>query len=153
MSNISVPVTVKPYADGQDASGMTLEEAFPTVNPEFKPYGSKILVQLRRVRAKSKGGIILTTESTDSEAWNMQVGMLIAAGPLAFKNRKTGEPWPEGTWAALGDFVRFPRWNGDRLTIRQPEDGLEPIVILILDDHHLLGQYTGDPLQVRSFIE
>lgn len=149
----SVPVTVNPYATGQDASGSSLDEAFPTVDPQFVPFGSKVLVQLRRVLSKSKGGIILSTDTKDTEAWNMQIGKIISTGPLAFKNRKSGEAWPEGTWAEVGDFVRFPRWNGDRLTVKVDDDRGDPVVVLILDDHNLLGKYTGNPLEVRSFIQ
>jgi co-chaperonin GroES (HSP10) len=153
MNDIQVPPTVKPYADGQDASGTALEEAFPVVDPQFRPFGAKILVQVRRVMRVSKGGIILGTESKETEAWNMQVGKIIDVGPLAFKNRATSQPWPEGMWANIGDFVRFPRHVGDRLTVAVDDGRGDPVVILILDDHSLLGAYTGDPMKVRAFIQ
>lgn len=144
---------VNPYADGQDASGYTLEDVFPIVDPEFRPFGAKILVQVRRVMRMSKGGIALISESTQTEAWNMQVGKLIAAGPVAFKNRRTYEDWPEGQWAKVGDFVRYPRHIGDRLHVPLDDGKGDPVVILLLDDHNLLGAYTGDPLRVRTFIQ
>jgi co-chaperonin GroES (HSP10) len=144
---------VKPYADGQDASGYSIDEAFPEVDPQFRPFGAKILVQVRRVMRKSKGGIVLVNDSKDTEAYNMQVGKLVAIGPLAFKNRKDNSDWPEGRWAAIGDFVRFPRHMGDRLTVPIDDDLGDPVVILILDDHNLLGAYTGNPMHVRAFIQ
>ena len=49
----------------------------------------------------SKGGIALIAESTDTEAWNMQVGKLVAIGPVAFKNRKT---------ARIGPRAHGPKW-------------------------------------------
>jgi co-chaperonin GroES (HSP10) len=153
MSEMIVAPTVKPYADGQDASGMSVEDAFPTVDPQFKPFGAKILVQVRRVLSVSRGGIILTTNSKESEAWNMQVGKIIAIGPIAFKNRKDNSPWPEGIWAKVGDFVRFPRWGGDRMHVPLDDGRGDPVVILIMDDHQLLGAYTGDPMKVRAFIQ
>lgn len=153
MSTNSVPVTVNPYADGQDASGQDMADAFPDIDPEFEPFGSKILVQLRRVMSVSKGGIHLVTESKETESWNLQVGKIIKIGPLAFMNRKTGEAWPEGQWAKVGDFVRFPRWNGDRLTVPLQDGRGDPVTVLILDDHNLFGAYTGNPLKVRSFIQ
>jgi co-chaperonin GroES (HSP10) len=148
----TAPESVNPYATGIDASKHEMSQMFPSVDPQFKPYGSRVLVQLRRVVSKTVSGIILSESTKESEAWNMQVGKLIAAGPLAFKNRTTSEPWPEGVWAKLGDFVRVPRWGGDRLSIA-PTDGEAPVVVLILNDHDLLGAYEGDPRDVRAFIQ
>lgn len=144
--------TVNPYSTGLDVSGRSFDELFPEVDPQFRPFGSKILVQLRRVILESKGGIALLEETGDTEAWNMQVGKIIAMGPLAFKNRKTFEPWPEGSWAEVGEFVRFPRWGGDRISIDLDKKG-KPVVVLILNDHDLLGAYTGDPRDVKAYLE
>lgn len=149
---LQVPPTVSPYASGIDVSGRSEEELFPKVDPQFRPFGSKVLIQLRRVLTMSKGGIQLVGETQDTEAWNMQVGKIIAVGPLAFKNRKTNEPWPEGIWANVGDYVRFPRWGGDRLSVQPDEKGL-PVVILILNDHDLYGAYTGNPADVKAYLE
>lgn len=149
---LSAIPTVNPYSQGQDVSGASLEDLFPKIDPGLKPYGSRVLIQLRRVLMKSKGGIILVDDTTDTEEWNMQVGRLIDVGPLAFKNRTTGVEWPEKTWAAVGDYVRFPRWGGDRITV-PIDDGGKPVTVLILNDHDLLGAYTGDVRNVRSFIQ
>lgn len=152
MSSLEVAPTVNPYASGFDAEGLDLNDAFPTVDPQFVPFGAKVLIQVRRVMSMSRGGIALVNDSKQTEAWNMQVGKLVAAGPLAFKNRQTGQEWPEGMWANIGDFVRFPRHVGDRISV-QPDERGEPVVILILEDHQLMGKYTGDPLTVRAFIQ
>lgn len=152
-AGLYIPPTVKPYADGQDASGFSLEEVFPEVDPEFVPFGAKILVQVRRVMNMSKGGIALAHESKETEAWNQQVGKIIAVGTLAFKNRQTAKEWPEGMWAKVGDFVRFPRHIGDRICVPVPDGRGDPVVILLMDDHFLSGKYTGDPLKPRAFIQ
>ena len=143
--------TVNPYSSGQDVSLFPMDEVFPKVDPQFKPFGSRVLIQLRRTVNKTRGGIILTETDQQTEAWNMQVGKVIAIGPLGFKNRATNESWPEGVWCSEGDFVRVPRWGGDRLTIPQPDGS--PVVVVILNDHDLLGAYTGDPREVKAFIE
>lgn len=152
MSFDSIPV-VNPHSTGLDVSGFSLAELFPSIDPGLRPYGSRVLIQLRRVINMSKGGIALPQSAKDTEEWNMQVGKLIAVGELAFKNRKTFEDWPEGVWAQVGDFVRFPRWGGDRITVPM-DDGIGgPVTVLILNDHDLLGAYTGDVRNVRSFIQ
>lgn len=150
--SFDIPV-VNPHSTGFDAAGFSLEELFPSIDPGLKPFGSRVLVQLRRVINMSRGGIALPQSAKDSEEWNMQVGKLIAAGELAFRNRKTFEPWPEGVWAQIGEMVRFPRWGGDRITVPM-DDGIGgPVTVLILNDHDLLGAYTGDVRTVRTFIQ
>ena len=149
---MQIAPTVNPYANGVDVTDYQLEELFPVVDPEFKPFGAKVMVQLRRTVNKTRSGIILTEDTTDTEAWNTQISKVIYLGPLAYKSRNDASAWPEGSWAKEGDFVRFARWVGDRLTIKM-DDGGKPVVILIVNDHDLIGQYTGDPRLVRTFIE
>jgi co-chaperonin GroES (HSP10) len=147
----NAPPTVSPYSTGMDVSGQTLEDLFPPVDPEFRPFGSRVLVQLRRIVAKTKSGIILAQNTKDTEAWNIQVARIIACGPLAFKRRDTAEAWPEGVWAKVGDFVKVPRWGGDRWSINM-EDGGEPVSIVLCNDSDLIGAYTGDPLKIKAYL-
>lgn len=143
--------TVNPYSTGFDATGHTVAELFPEVEPEFRPFGARVLVQLRRVFAMSRGGIVLVQESKDTEAWNIQVAKLVRVGPLAFCNRSTGEPWPEGVWAQPGDYVMIPRYGGERRSI-PVADGGEPVVIVLCNDSDLHGQFTGDPCNIKAYI-
>lgn len=141
---------VSPYSSKimQDS---TLEEAFPeSVDPGFTPFGTRVVVQLRRVKNTTKSGIILTQSTKESEAWNTQVAKLVKIGPLAFKKRDSGDDWPEGVWAHIGDFVRVPRWGGDRWSV-EADDGGE-VAFLTLNDHELIGRVDGDPLKVRAYV-
>src|SRR2546423_431478 len=88
-----------------------LEEAFPDIVPGIAPFGSRVLVQIRTAKAKSKGGIELVQETREAVAYNTQVAKVRGLGPLAFKNRTSMEPWPEGAWCQLGDFVRVPKYG------------------------------------------
>lgn len=38
-------------------------------------------------------------------------------GNLAYRDRTTFEPWPEGQWCEVGDWVRIPQYGGDRVEI------------------------------------
>ena len=127
-----------------------IDEAFPAVDPNFVPFGSRVLVQIRSAKRKTAGGIILTQDARDTEQWNTQVAKVIAVGSLAFKNRNTMEHWPEGSWCEVGDFVRVPRYGGDRWSVKT-EDGEEAIVV-IFNDLDLVGKVTGDPLAVKAFL-
>ena len=131
------------------SSGQTLDEAFPrNIDPQFVPFGARVLVQLRRTQNKSSGGILLVEETRNDKKFMEQVGMVHSMGPLAFCNRNTGIPWPEGSWAVNGDFVRTPKYGGDRWTV-DPEDGGEPVTFVMYMDGELFGKVTGNPLTMR----
>lgn len=127
-----------------------LDEAFPACDPGVVPFGSRVLVQIRTPKSKTKGGIILTQEARETETYNTQVGKVIAMGALAFRNRDTMNPWPEGSWCANGDFVRVPRYGGDRWTVKTVTG--EPAIMVIFNDLDLVGKVTGDPLAVKAFL-
>lgn len=148
---MSAGEVINPYGTGLDVSDKDILELFPVVDPEFRPYGHRVVVQVRRVVNKTKSGIILSTSAKETEIYNSQVGKIIAMGPLAFRMRSTGEPWPEGVWGKVGDYVKVPRWGGDRWTIGL-NDGLEPVMLATLADSDLIGEYTGDILKVRSYL-
>jgi len=135
----------------EEATLQTMEDAFPDVEPTTEPLGGRVLVQLRRTSKKSRGGIVLVEETRDTQKWNNQVAKIVALGPLAFRNRETKEYWPEGAWVKVGDFVRVPRWNGDRIEV-SVKDSDEPVVFVVFNDHELISKVKGDPLAVRTYI-
>ena len=126
------------------------EDAFPVIDPGVRPFGSRILLQIRRAKTKTKGGIILAGETRDTEMWNTQVAKVRALGPLAFHNRNTMEPWPEGAWVAIGDYVRAPKYGGDRWSVRDAEG--DEIIFVIFNDLDLVAKITGDPLAMKAFL-
>lgn len=129
--------------------------AFPSVEPGAKPLGGRILVQLRRTKKRTTGaGIILVEETKETEKWNNMVAKVIEIGPIAFCHRDTMKPWPEGSWVSVGDYIRVPKWGGDRWEVKIPgEDDLEdPALFMILNDHEVIAKVTGDPLAMRAFI-
>jgi co-chaperonin GroES (HSP10) len=129
--------------------------SFPIVDPEASPLGARILVQLRRTKKKTtEGGIILVEETKETEKWQNMVAKVIMIGPLAFKNRDTMASWPEGSWCQVGDYVRVPKWGGDRWEIPVPnEDELEEkALFMILNDHEVIAKVTGDPLKMRAYL-
>jgi hypothetical protein len=50
-----------------------------------------------------------------------------------------------------GDFVRVPRWNGDRFEIEAP-DGKGLVTFVIFNDHEVFARVTTDPLKVKAFL-
>lgn len=132
--------------------GQTLAEAFPAVDPGMEPFGSRVLVQVRTPVRRSKGGIILVDETRETEKWNVQTAKVIALGPVAFRDRTTMAPWPEGIWCALGSFVRVPKYGGDRWEVRYGPGEDDHALFVILNDLNVIGRVTVDPRAIKAFI-
>jgi co-chaperonin GroES (HSP10) len=130
-----------------------LEWAFPKVNAGQTPLGGRVIVQLRRIKKKA-GMIIIVDETKENEKWNNMIGKVVALGPLAYKNRDTMESWPEGTWAQVGDFVRVPRWGGDRWERSDPnaDSKEDPVLFMTINDHEVIAKITDDPLSFKAYV-
>ena len=129
-----------------------LDEAFPSVEPGLVPFGSRVLVQIRSAKKTSSGGIILHSETRETEIWNTQIAKVVKLGALAFKNRNTMESWPEGNWCKEGEFVRVPKYGGDRWKVPHGENGDEEALFVIFNDLDIVGGVVGDPLAIKAFI-
>jgi co-chaperonin GroES (HSP10) len=127
--------------------------AFPEVNSGQAPLGGRVIVQLRRIK-KRAGRIIIVDETKENEKWNNMIGRIVAIGPLAYRNRETMEVWPEGTWANVGDFVRVPRWGGDRWerSVPSEQDQEDPVLFMTLNDHEIIARITDDPLSFKAYV-
>ncbi len=141
-------MTTKPEA----GSAADIAWAFPSVDPGAKPLGGRVLVQLRRTKKTvTSAGIILVEETKETEKWNNMVAKVIENGPLAFKKRDSMEPWPEGSWCDPGDYIRVPKWGGDRWEVEVGDDE-EKALFMILNDHEIIAKVTGNPLEMRAFV-
>lgn len=131
-----------------------LQEAFPAVDPGALPVGGRILVQWRAAKKTvTSSGIVLVEETKETEKWNNQVAKVVAIGPLAFKKRDTLEPWPEGNWIEVGDYVRMPKWGGDRWEVPYGDPSLgETALFSVFNDHEVIAKVTMDPLKVKAFL-
>jgi len=126
-----------------------LERAFPVCDPGVYPLGSRILVQIRTPETKSKGGIILTDSDKDTEMWNTTVAKVLALGPLAFHNRDTLKMWPEKQWCGVNDYVRVPKYGGDRWVSTNKEG--EKAYYILINDLDVLAKVTTNPLEIKAF--
>jgi co-chaperonin GroES (HSP10) len=126
-----------------------LDEAFPQVDPNYVPFGSRVLVQIRLAKKITKGGIMLISEARDTETWNTQVAKVLAVGPMAFRNRNTMVLWPEGAWAEPGQYVRVPKYGGDRWTVKLSND--DEVMFVAFNDLDL-GGLIPDPLKMKAFL-
>lgn len=128
-----------------------LSEAFPVVDAGIAPCGDRVLVQIRTPKQKSAGGILLPHEAQETELWNTQVAKVLAIGPTAFKNQDTMEPWKEGNWCNVGDFVRVGKWGGDRWQMPIPGTS-DTALFVIVKDLDIIGKVTVDPLSIVAYV-
>jgi len=151
MSEKPIPVV---SGDQTEVDPTELAWAFPDVKPGQAPYGGRVIVQLRRIK-KNAGKIILVEETKENEKWNNMIGKVVAIGPLAFKNKDTMASWPEGSWAEIGDYVRVPRWGGDRWerpAINEENGDLNPVLFMTINDHELIAKVTDNPLSFKAYV-
>lgn len=135
--------------DSKNYTETEIAEAFPDVDPGVLPFGSRLVVQIRSVKNKTKGGIILTADSQETEKWNTQVAKVRRLSPLSFRNRETLELWPEGAWCAEGDYVRVPKYLQDRWEVAH---GDSSVLFMIVNDVDILAKLTCSPLEVKAYV-
>jgi co-chaperonin GroES (HSP10) len=121
----------------------TEAECFPDIDPGIDVAGDRVLVQLRREKTTSKGGIILVDETKATLRFNETVAKVKQIGSLAYKSPDTLEPWPEGPWCNVGDLVRTIKYGGDRFVVN-PEDEGAPVVFITIQAREIISK-------IRSF--
>lgn len=130
----------------------SLADAFPDVKPGLRPFGDKVLVQIRTPMTRTKSGFFLPQETRETEQWNTQVAKVISLGPVAFKNRDTLQPWPEAAWVVPGMFVRVPKYGGDRWEVPVPNSP-DPALFVLFRDIDMVGEIEGDPLAMVAYLK
>ena len=58
------------------------------------------------------------------------------------------EPWPEGNWVEVGDFVRMPKWGGDRWEVTMNDE--ETALFSIFNDHEVIAKGDGSKAEAMS---
>lgn len=151
------PVTLFKDRQSVETVGSLLEEtldiAFPEVDPGVRPYGNRVLVQLKNGATTTKGGILVNRETVQTENDNTQVAKVIKLGIGAFKSRVDLTPWPEfDDCAKVGDFVRIPLHTNSQNTWTVPVPGKDfRVTFTLVDDLQLLGEQP-DPFYIRAFL-
>lgn len=127
----------------------SLEDAFPTVDHGHEPCLSNYLVQIRRAKTTTKGGLYLPEEARKSEAANTTVGKVVAIGPICFKDASSGKPWFEGPSFKLGEYLRIPRYGGFRFSVKWKD---EEIDFVLFDHLQQLAKLSNDPRTITSYL-
>ena len=130
------------------------EECFPTIDSGVEVAGDRVLVQLRRQKVKSKGGIILVEETQQTLKFNETVAKVVQVGPLAYKSPDTLEPWIEGDWCKVGDLVRTIKYGGDRFVVDPSDDG-GPVVFITLQAREIISRIKSfeHAQKMKAFVD
>jgi co-chaperonin GroES (HSP10) len=99
-----------------------------------QPTGWRLALLPFRGAGTSKGGIVLTKETTERTQLATNVGYVLKLGPLAYSDESK---FPNGAWCKAGDWVVFGRYAGSRIQIEGGE-------IRFLNDDEILG-IVSDP--------
>jgi co-chaperonin GroES (HSP10) len=174
--NFSSPLT---SPNATEFAYESLKDAFPEVDPGLKPFGTVGVFQIRQPKTKTAGGIIIDPGSQSTEHYNTQIAKVIALGPLCFKTRSSEESrlgsretlidWAEGPWFKIGDFVRVPRYGGDRFAVvherkemvLNPESGrMEPdtvkedVIFALFKVSNILGLVDDkNALKIKAYLD
>jgi co-chaperonin GroES (HSP10) len=129
-------------------------ECFPDVDPGVEVVGDRVLVQLRREKITSKGGIILVDETKQTLRFNETVAKVRQIGPLAYKNLEDLSPWIEGPWCQVGDLVRTIKYGGDRFVV-QPDDDGAPVVFITIGAREVISKIRSfeDAQKMKAFVD
>lgn len=129
-------------------------ECFPKVDPGIEVLGDRVLVQLRREKTISKGGIILVDETKQTLRFNETVAKVVQIGPLAYKSPDDLSEWAEGPWCHEGDLVRTIKYGGDRFVI-QPDDGGAAVVFITVQAREIISKIKSFDAaqQMKAFVD
>jgi co-chaperonin GroES (HSP10) len=130
------------------------QECFPNVDPGVEILGDRVLVQLRREKTTSKGGILLVDETRQTLRFNETVAKVRAIGNLAYKSPDDLTPWPEGPWCKEGDLVRTIKYGGDRYVV-QPDDDGAPVVFITLMAREVISKIKSfeHAQKMKAFVD
>lgn len=95
--------------------------AWPGVDPGKQPIGPWILVQYKCAQTRTKGGILLSDESRESDQYAMTAARVVSMGEMVFRDEITGEHWAGGDRYGVGDFIRCPLTGGDQFEVDSPQ--------------------------------
>ena len=80
-----------------------------------RPTGWRILVLPFRMKEKTKGGIVLGSETIERQQVASQCGNVLAMGGSCYSDK---DRYPEGPWCKVGDWVVLPVMLAHRLKLK-----------------------------------
>ena len=102
---------------------------------KIRPLGHYVLIEARKIEDKTKGGIIMPSDSVKREQNAAEFGKVIKFGPTAFQNmagcRKDSAPADWGI--KVGDEIEYRRYEGKPSGVEGSE------LLRYIPDCHIIG--------------
>jgi co-chaperonin GroES (HSP10) len=123
----------------RSARGLTLSDAeFDGNKSGWQALDYKVFVKKDKVEEKTEGGIIVPEDTKNQEEWNVQTGVIVSTGDLAFTDgrRADGELYQWSVKPKAGDRVITKEFAGLRFV---GDDG-DPY--MVFNDKEIAGIKT-----------
>ena len=141
----STSVTKKIITPNNELLGLKKSEEQKEVTTETTklpmPTGWRMLVLPFRMNEKTKGGVLLGTETIDRQQVASQCGNVLAMGSDCYNDK---DRFKDGPWCKVGDWVVFARYAGSRIEIEGGEVRLlndDEILATVQDPTDMLHKY------------
>lgn len=130
-----------------------IQEFVNTLPPEIPTAtGWKIVVAVFRGGEKTKGGILLPDELRDREHTASQHGLVMEVGPLAYQQDRFKDlKGVHRPLCAVGDWVMFPMYQGQR--IKMPRRGGGHLDLRIINDDDVLATLDNPAMVLGEYLE
>jgi len=150
MTNQST-LQLSPSNDNSAADRLT--EAFPELPQLTRPFGNRIVVQMRLPRTQTKSGIQLVADSVENLYRNEQTAKVVSIGSGAFHFPTSGEAWTDKGYSfKVGDYVRVPVQGGDNYWVALNDGKDTKVLFKTFKDYEIIALIEGDPLEVKTVI-
>ena len=83
-----------------------------------QPTGWRILVLPFKMNEKTKGGVLIGSDTIERQRVASQCGNVLAMGESCYSDKNR---YPTGPWSKVGDWVIFARYAGSRIEIEGGE--------------------------------
>ena len=106
-----------------------------------QPTGWRILVLPFKMNEKTKGGVLIGSETIERQQVASQCGNVLAMGESCYSDKTR---YPTGPWCKVGDWVVFARYAGSRIEIEGGEVRLlneDEILATVKDPTDILHKY------------
>jgi co-chaperonin GroES (HSP10) len=125
-----------------------LEQMFPDLPSPYDPLGRWCVVQDRGVAERTKGGIIRPDSVKEADAWQENIGRVLAIGPLAGYDELSGGTLPGAEKIEVGDIVLCSRLSSSREELVE-RDGRK-MTVRMIPDRDIMARVTTAARAMRQ---
>lgn len=107
MTNAAMAQSINRLSQADDPKKALIDNIKQIHIDSYRLFEDDVLIGTYIRPEKTKGGIFLTDNAKQEDRFQGKVGLLLKAGPMAFKFDKSGQFHLEGDKPAVGDWVIY----------------------------------------------